>query len=190
LYALVNEITNQEEVVTSFSAAVRPDVPGETYAKKYLAALKKAKSELQAQAPENGSAYEDEMAYWSVHAAIVRERAGKTAAPVDLASLYREFKDKHFNGSVPELSQSFLCTFSKLPFDAAGICYLEKDASRLGIRPGIRINEKFKEFPAEAKVALLHEMIHAAGVRKHEHDFVVKIIELFGKGAYINPLIL
>jgi hypothetical protein len=39
-------------------------------------------------------------------------------------------------------------------------------------------------------VALLHEMIHAAGVRKYEHDFTMAIIELFGKKAYIDPLIL
>jgi hypothetical protein len=160
-------------------------------ARKYLAALKAAKAELLAEATESGSAidYENEVIYWSVHAAIVRERAGKAPAPIDLAALYREFKDKYFNGSVPELSQSFTCTFSKLPFDAAGICYLEKDASRLGIRPGVRISEKFKEFPAEAKVALLHEMVHA-GVRKHGHELKLALIELFGKNAYLEPLIL
>jgi hypothetical protein len=192
LYAIVEEISNQEAVVNTFATAVRPDVPGETYARKYLEALKKAKSELQAEAARSGSATsdEDEIVYWSIHAAIVRERAGMTATPIDLTSQYQEFKDKYFNDSVPELSQSFSCTFGKLPFDASGICYLEKDASRLGIGPGIRINEKLQEFPAEAKVALLHEMIHATGVRKHEHDFEVAIAELFGKKAYVDPLIL
>jgi hypothetical protein len=192
LYAIVEEISNQEGVVNTFATAVRPDPPGETYARKYLEALKKAKSELQAEVAQSGSVtgYEDEMVYWSVHAAIARERAGKTPTPVDLTSLYQEFKGKYFNHSVPELSERFSCTFGELPFDASGICYLENDASRLGIGPGIRINEKLQEFPAEAKVALLHEMIHAAGVRKHEHDFVAAIIELFGKKAYVDPLIL
>jgi hypothetical protein len=150
----------------------RPDrtFRGETYARKYLDALKKTKSELQAEAAQCRSTanYEDEIVYWSVHAAIVRERAGKPPTPIDLISLYQEFKNKYFNDSVPELSQSFSCSFGKLPFDTFGICYLENDASKLGIGPGIRINEKLQEFPAEAKVALLHEMIHAAGVRKHE----------------------
>jgi hypothetical protein len=192
LHAVVDEISNQEGVVNTFSAVVPPDVPGETCAKKYLAALKTAKAELLAEATESESGidYENEMVYWSVHAAVVRERAGEIPAPIDLAALYREFKDKYFNGSVPELSQNFICTFSKLPFDVAGICHLEKDASKLGIRPGIRINEKFKEFPAEAKVALLHEMVHATGVRKHESELKLVLIELFGKNAYLDPLIL
>jgi hypothetical protein len=192
LYAMVDEVSNQEGVVKTFSEAVRPDVPGETYSRKYLAALRKAKSELQAQAAEAGSDtdYEAEIVYWSVHTAIVRERAGKTPPPIDLNSLYGEFKDRYFGGSVPELSPSFTCAFSRLPFDVAGICFFGKDASRLGIRPGIHINEKFREFPNEAKAALLHEMIHATGVRKHEHDFRAAIIELFGKGAYVDPLIL
>jgi hypothetical protein len=191
LYAIVDEISNQEGVVSTFSAA-KPDVPGETYAKKYLAALNAAKAELLAEATVSGLAidYENEMVYWSVHAAIIRERAGKIPAPIDLAALYRELKDKYFDQSAPELSQSFSCTFAKLPFDAAGICYLEQDATRLGIRPGIRINEKFKEFPVEAKVALLHEMIHATGVRKHGHELKLALIELFGKNAYLDPLIL
>ncbi|MGB8579184.1 MAG: hypothetical protein WCD47_00045 [Candidatus Sulfotelmatobacter sp.] len=185
-------ISNQEGVVNTFATSVKPDVPGETYARKYLEALKKAKSDLQTEAARSGSAtdYEGEIVYWSVHAAIVRDGAGKTPTPIDLTSLYQEFKAKYFNDSVPELSQSFSCTFGKLPFDSSGICYLEEDASRLGIGPGIRINEKLQEFPAEAKVALLHEMIHATGVRKHKHDFVVAIIELFEKKAYIDPLIL
>lgn len=134
LYAIVNEISNQEDVVVTFSARAQPDVPGENYARKYLAALKTAKAKLLAEATESGSVidYESEMVYWWVHAGIVRERAGKIPAPVDLPALYREFKDKYFNDSVPELSQSFTCTFSKLPFDASGICCLEKDASKLG----------------------------------------------------------
>lgn len=192
LYAIVDEISNQEDVVASFNVAPSPDVPGLTFASKYLAALRGAKDELLAEATGSGSEVDDEaeMVYWAVHAAIVRERAGRTPAPIDLASFYREFRDRYFDGSVPELSQDFVCIFSKLPFDASGICYLEKEASGLGITPGIRINEKFKEFPAEAKVALLHEMIHAAGVRKHEHDFKLALIELFGKRAYLDPLIL
>jgi hypothetical protein len=55
LYAIVDEISNQEGVVSSFRAAVRPDVPGETYAEKHLAALRRAKSELQSEAAESGS---------------------------------------------------------------------------------------------------------------------------------------
>jgi hypothetical protein len=192
LYAVVDEISNQVGVVGTFSAAVPSDVPGEACARKYLAALEGVKTKLLREATESGQRidYESEMVYWWVHAGIVRERAGKIPAPVDLAALYREFKDKYFKDSVPELSQSFTCTFSKLPFDVAGICCLEEDASKLGIRPGIRINEKFEEFPAEAKVALLHEMVHATGVRKHGHELKLALIELFGKNAYLDPLIL
>jgi hypothetical protein len=73
------------------------------------------------------------------------------------------------------------------PLDASGICCLEKDASKLGVRPGIRINEKLKEFPAEAKVALLHGMIHANGVRGHEVEFKFALLELFKKAAYLDP---
>ena len=193
LCAIVEGISNQEGVVNTFATSVKPDVPGETYARKYLEALKKAKSDLQTEAARSGSAtdYEGEIVYWSVHAAIVRDGAGKTPMPIDLTS--RCNKSSKLSTSMTEYQSCrrvFHALLGKLPFDSSGICYLEEDASRLGIGPGIRINEKLQEFPAEAKVALLHEMIHATGVRKHKHDFVVAIIELFEKKAYIDRLIL
>jgi hypothetical protein len=36
-------------------------------------------------------------------------------------------------------------------------------------------------------VALLHEMIHANGVRGHEVEFKFALLELFKKGAYLDP---
>src|SRR6266403_5990198 len=108
---------------------------------------------------------EDDKIYYHVSDAIEIERRGQRVPPIDLAALYREFKEKYFGDSVPNLSDDFICVFLKLPYDAAGICFLEEDAVKLGIRKGIRINENLSAFPAEAKVALLHEMIHASGVK-------------------------
>jgi hypothetical protein len=190
LYNLTEEIANQTDVVDSFQKNAKRDVAGENFAKHYLAELEKVRNLLLEKAPELKTDRENTLVYWNVHTCIDRERAAYVPVPLDLAALYREFRGKYFGNKVPELSDQFVCCFAKLPFDAAGICYLEKDAARIGVRPGIRINEKFVEFPAEAKVALLHEMAHATGVRKHDGDFQRAIIELFRQGAYIDPLIL
>lgn len=136
---------------------------------------------------------EDEEIYWHIHDGIVIEYKGKAPTPMDalaLAECYRNFKSRFFNSTVPDLSEDFICEFLKLPFDVAGITYLEQDAAKLGVKKGIRINEKLKEFPAEAKVALLHEMVHATGVRGHEDELKAALKELFNKGAYLEPLII
>ena len=188
LRAVVEELANYKDSLASYGTTVPSDPPGEAHTKRYLLALGKVKDELIAEG--TGLNYEDEIVYWPVHAAVDKEGPGKSSTPVDLVALYREFEGKYFNDAVPDLSNSFVCCFVRLPFDASGICYLEKDASRLGITQGIRINEKFREVPAEAKVALLHEMVHASSVRKHELEFKNAIVRLFGKGAYVDPLIL
>ena len=120
---------------------------------------------------------EDEIIFYNVSDAIEIQWKGRPPAPIDLPALYAEFKEKYFGDSIPTLSDDFVCTFLKLPFDAAGICYLADKAENLGVRKGIRINEKFREFPSEAKVALLHEMIHASGTTGHDAAFK---LEIFG----------
>ena len=136
---------------------------------------------------------ENEEIYWHVHDGIVIEYKGRAPGPMDdsaLADCYRDFRNRFFDNTVPDLSDDFICEFIKLPFDTAGITYLEEDAAKLGVRKGIRINEKLKEFPAEAKVALLHEMVHATGVRGHGDELKVALKQLFNKRAYLEPLIL
>jgi hypothetical protein len=189
--ALLEAIKEQEGVVGTYAVIVNPNPRDEKFAREYLAALKHVELELRKEATQCGFRLsEDEEIYWDMYHAISQEMAGRVPDAVDLPLLYREFKDKYFGDSVPELSENFTCKFIKLPFDASGACYLEKDAARLGVKMGIRINEKFQEFPAEAKVALLHEMIHATGIRKHNDEFKRALIELFGKCAYVDPPIL
>lgn len=120
---------------------------------------------------------------------IERVKHGK-AAPLELADCYKLFKEKYFGSSVSDLSAMFVCLFQNLPYDVAGIALLGKDAINRSATEGIRTNEKLREFPAEAKVALLHEMIHATGVREHGGEFKVEIEKLWNLGAYLDPLIL
>jgi hypothetical protein len=109
---------------------------------------------------------------------------------MDLPYYYKSFKDRFFGSSIPDLSDQFVCVFQKLPFDTAGITLLSEDAAKLKVRQGIRINEKLWVFPSEAKVALLHEMIHAKGLRKHSDDYQIEIDRLWREHAYLDPLIL
>ena len=132
---------------------------------------------------------EDDKIYYHVSDAIEIERKGRRVPPIDLAALYSEYKNRHFGESIPDLSAEFVCTFVRLPYDAAGISLLEQDATKLGVRKGIRINEKLSDFPNETSVALLHEMIHVAGVRGHNAKFKLEVVKLFKKRAYIDPLI-
>ncbi len=121
---------------------------------------------------------EEEIIYNHVRR-IEIDRKGRPPAPMDLSAIYAESEsEKYFRDAVPCLSDDFICVFQKLPFDASGICFLADKASKLGIRKGIRINEKFKEFPPEAKVALLHEMVHALGATGHDSDFILQIVKL------------
>jgi len=189
--ALLEAIREQEGIVGTYAVIVNPNPRDEGFARECLAALKHVEQELKEEATQCGfDLSEDEETYWDMYHAITQEMAGRVPQAVDLPLLYLGFKHKYFGDSVPELSENFTCRFIKLPFDASGLCYLEKDAARLGVKMGIRINEKFQEFPAEAKVALLHEMIHATGIRKHDDEFKRVLIELFGKCAYVDPLIL
>ena len=128
--------------------------------------------------------------YWAVSDMITIERKGGTPVPFDLPARYVEFKEKYFKGCVPDLSDDFICAFQKLPFDVVGITFLEEDAQKAGVRKGIRINEKLKEFPNEAQVALLHEMIHASGIKGHNVDFKTAVRLLWDKNAYLYPLII
>jgi hypothetical protein len=188
--ALLNEISSQEQVVENFASSSPVDIPGQKIAVQYLAALRSVEAEITGDAKAKGwKISEEEEIYWHFYHAVVAERAGRTPAPVDLASLYQEFRSKYFDNLVPELSIDFVCTFSRLPFDLAGACCLEKEAAQLGVKKGIRINEKLREFPAEVKVALLHEMVHAKGIRGHGTDLKTELTELFSKGAYLDPLI-
>jgi len=189
--ALREEIGRQQGVIGSYSNIINPNPQDQQNAKAYLAALRQTWHELEKDATEHGvSLSEDEEIYWDTYRAVMEERAGKTPPPVDLLFLYREFKEKYFGDSVPDLSEDFIVKFIKLPFDVSGISYLAEDAVKLGAKRGIRINEKFQEFPAEAKVALLHEMIHASGVRKHNDEFKRALKNLFAKDAYVDPLIM
>jgi hypothetical protein len=189
--ALLEAIREQKGVVGTYAVIVNPNPRDQKFAGDYLAALRRVEQELSGEATQCGFApTEDEEIYWDMYHAITQEMAGRPTEAVDLPSLYREFKDKYFGDSIPEVSENFICKFTKLPFDVSGASYLESDAARIGVKRGIRINEKLAEFPAESKVALLHEMIHATGIRKHNDEFKRALIELLGKGAYVDPLIL
>jgi hypothetical protein len=189
--ALINEIARQEGVIGSYANIVSPNRRDQEHAEAYSAALNQAWLELQEEACQRALEFsEDEEIYWDTYCAIMEERNGRPQDDVDLPSLYINFKKKYFGDLLPELSEDFIVKFSKLPFDISGISYLAEDAAKVGAKRGIRINEKLREFPAEAKVALLHEMIHAGGVRKHKDEFRRAVIDLFEKGAYVDPLIL
>jgi hypothetical protein len=119
---------------------------------------------------------------------IERARNG-VPIPFDLQIKYREFQ-RYYGDKAPDISEDFVCVFQKLPFDVTGITILEAKAQQLGVRKGIRINEKLKEFPSEAKVALLHEMIHASGICGHGDDFKAALKRLWTNGVYLDPLII
>jgi hypothetical protein len=189
--ALLNEIKTQEGVIGSYADIVNPNLRDQKHAQAYFAALNQVWLELQAEAEKCGLKFsEDEEIYWDTYCSIMEERNGKAQDDVDITSLYLDFRNKYFGDLAPELSEDFIVKFSKLPFDISGISYLAEDAAKVGVKRGIRINEKLREFPAEVKVALLHEMVHAGGVRKHKDEFKRAVIDLFEKGAYVDPLIL
>jgi hypothetical protein len=133
---------------------------------------------------------EDRIYNWVADFCDIERVKHGTPAPLNLSDCYQLFKVKYFGSSVPELSAAFVCVFQKLPYDIAGITLLGEDAAKRSATEGIRINEKLREFPAEAKVALLHEMIHATGVRGHDGPLVAAIEKLWNQQAYLDPLIL
>jgi len=188
---IVVEISRQEAIVASYSHITNPNIQDREHSEKYLSALKQTELELDQEASQCGLALsEGEKIYWDMYCAVVEERGGRLPETMDLARAYLGFKRKYFGDSVPELSGSFVVEFVKLPFDIAGASHLPEDSAKFGLRRGVRINEKLREFPAEAKVALLHEMIHATGIRKHGDEFKRAVSDLFAKGAYTDSLIL
>ena len=104
---------------------------------------------------------------------------------------YGVLNKKYFQASLPDLSESFICVFQVMPGDIAGACITSDRAEKFStkerrIRPGIRINSKLKDFTPHARIALIHEMIHASGIVGHGEDFraVVSALEL---REFTNP---
>jgi hypothetical protein len=188
---IVEEISRQEAIVASYSHITNPNTQDREHAESYLTALKQTELELDQEAAQRGlELSEAGKIYWDMYCAVLEDGGGREPETMDLAWAYEEFKKRYFGDSVPELSESFVVEFVKLPFDVAGSSHLPEDAAKFGLRRGIRINEKLREFPAEAKAALLHEMIHATGIRKHGDEFKRAVGALFARGAYTDPLIL
>lgn len=108
------------------------------------------------------------------------------SGPLNLEEAYREYQAKYFVGRVPELSTDFVCVFQSLPYDTAGITIMEGDERIPGVKKGIRINKRLEMMRSETRVALLHEMIHAAEGRGHGSVFKKEILRLLIEGAYGN----
>jgi len=110
-----------------------------------------------------------------------------------LPKMYDSFNAKWFNNSLLPISDAFVCEFCDMPRETAGIC-IDADraakASRNGVnvRPGIRINAKLQCLSDHVRIALLHEMVHASGIEKHEEAFQNAIARLFAAGAYNDLL--
>jgi hypothetical protein len=106
-----------------------------------------------------------------------------------LPMIYDSFNARWFNNSLPPISDAFVCEFCDMPSETAGICI---DAGRaanvstdgVNVRPGIRINSKLQCVGDHVRTALLHEMVHASGIEKHEDFFQNAIAGLFAAGAY------
>lgn len=110
-----------------------------------------------------------------------------------LPKIYDLFNAKWFNNSLPPISDSFVCEFCDMPRETAGICIDADRAAKVSkdgvnVRPGIRINSELQCLSAHVKIALLHEMIHASGIEKHEEGFRNVIAALFAAGAYNDLL--
>jgi hypothetical protein len=110
-----------------------------------------------------------------------------------LPKMYDFFNEKWFNNSLPPISDAFVCEFSDMPRETAGICLDADRAAKLSkdgvnVRPGIRINSKLQYLSDHVRIALLHEMVHASGIEKHEEDFQKAIAGLFIAGAYNDLL--
>ena len=108
------------------------------------------------------------------------------SGPLNLHEKYQELKTRFFDVRVPELSDDFLVVFQHLPYDTSGMTIMQDDERFQGIKGGIRINQRLEMFPSETQVALLHEMIHASGIPKHNDDFRREVLRLLAQGAYGN----
>jgi hypothetical protein len=106
-----------------------------------------------------------------------------------LPKMYDSLNAKWFKSSLPPISDSFVCEFCEMPRETVGICIDAARASKvskdgISVRPGIRINPALQCSTEHVIIALLHEMIHASGIEKHEEAFKSVVAQLFAAGAY------
>jgi hypothetical protein len=106
-----------------------------------------------------------------------------------LPELYDELNGKWFDGKLPALTDEFVCEFCPMPRNTAGI-FIDAETAQAQstpetkIRPGIRINPALEVLPDHVKIALLHEMVHAGGIKGHKESFDREILRLILAGAY------
>jgi hypothetical protein len=106
-----------------------------------------------------------------------------------LPMMYEEFNGKWFDGRLPKLSVSFICEFCDMSRDSAGI-FIDAETAMLQstanviIRPGIRISSALMTLRDHVKIALIHEMIHASGIKGHDQPFTDELSRLVLAGAY------
>jgi len=110
-----------------------------------------------------------------------------------LPKMYDSFNACFFKGSLPSISETFVCVLGPLPREVAGVCLDANDASKIStnkvtVRPGIRINSKLECLTSHVAIALLHEMTHASGKKGHEEPFQKAIAALYAAGAYNGHL--
>ena len=106
-----------------------------------------------------------------------------------LPRLYEQLNAKWFEGSLPAVSEAFVCEFCDMPRETVGICIDPVRAAKISkdgidVRPGIRISSHLKCSTQHVIVALLHEMAHASGIEKHDEAFQDAIAKLYSMGAY------
>jgi hypothetical protein len=106
-----------------------------------------------------------------------------------LPMMYEELNMKWFDGTLPELTDDFVCEFCDMPRDSAGI-FIDAETAEMRstpditIRPGIRINSALRVLRDHVKIALLHEMVHVSGIKGHLEPFHLEISRLMLAGAY------
>jgi hypothetical protein len=106
-----------------------------------------------------------------------------------LPEIYGELNTTFFQGVLPSLNEKFVCEFCEMPRDTSGIFLSEEHAAmqstdQVHVRPGIRINSALCVLRDHVKIALLHEMIHAAGIVGHQEPFHMEVSRLMLAGAY------
>lgn len=90
--------------------------------------------------------------------------------------MYEELNMKWFDGTLPELTDDFVCEFCDMPRDSAGT-FIDVETAEMRstldikIRPGIRINSALRVLRDHVKIALLHEMVHVSGIKGHLEPF-------------------
>ncbi len=111
----------------------------------------------------------------------------------ELPKMYDMVNAKWFNNSLPPISPAFVCEFCDMPREFAGICIDEAGAAKISkggvtVRLGIRINSKLQCLSEHVRIAVLHEMVHARGIQKHDKTFQSAVAHLFAEGAYSHIL--